>query len=140
MHLLETGAAMHRRPRGRIVPAVVFGVLGLNAWAQVALVLLGRTSRPPALVALQALIGAAAAAAVWGSWTGARWAPGAALAWGLVSAGMLVALGPLLALPADVRPGLWTGAAWVLAGALGAAWYLRRMVRAASRTTPPRTG
>ena len=44
---------------------------------------------------------------------------------------LLVPLGPLLDLPADARPGPWTGAAAVLAGAGAGAWYLRRAPRTA---------
>ena len=115
-----------RRSRGRIALAAVFALLALNAWAQVALVPLGRSHDPPALMALQALIGGAGAAAAWGSWTGARWAPAAAVGYGIVTAAMLVALTPILGLEADARGGLWVGAAAVLLFALGSAWYLRR--------------
>lgn len=114
------------RPRGRVALAVVFALLALNALAQVALVPLGSSDDPPPLTALQALIAAAGGAAAWGSWTGARWAPAAALLYGVVTAGMLAALEPLLALDAEARGGLLTGAAAVLLLALSAAWYLRR--------------
>jgi hypothetical protein len=115
-----------RRSRGRVVLALVFAVLALNAWAQVLLVPLGRSGDPTALTALQALVGIAGGAAAWGSWTGTRWAPAAAVLYGLVTAGMLVALTPLLDLGPDARGGLWTGAAAVLLFALWAGWYLRR--------------
>jgi hypothetical protein len=115
-----------RRTRARAALAVVFAVLALNAWVQVALALLGRSDDPLELRLLQTVVGLAAAAAAWGSWTGARWAPAAALLYGLVTAGMLVALVPLLDLGPDARGGLWTGAAAVLIFGLWAAWYLRR--------------
>lgn len=115
-----------RRSRGRTALAVVFALLALNAFAQVIFVPLGLTGDPPALTALQALVGTAGAAAAWGSWTGTRWAPWAALLYGLVTAGMLVALDPLLALGPEARRGLWVGAACVLVFGLWAAWYLRR--------------
>ena len=68
-------------------------------------------------------------AAAWGSWAAARWAPAAAAAYGVVTAGVLVALGRLLDLDAAARGGLWAGAAAVLAFGVASAWYLRRVVR-----------
>lgn len=115
-----------RPPRGRAVLAVVFWILALNAFAQVLLRLGGGSSDPAPLVGLQVLIGAAATAAGWGSWAARRWAPWAALAHGLVTAGMLLALMPLLDLGREARGGLWTGAAAVLLFDGWAAWYLRR--------------
>lgn len=127
-----------RRPGGRIALAVVFALLALNALAQVVLVPLGRSDDPAALTALQALIGAAGAVAAAGSWAGARWSPAAALAYGLLTAGMVLALGPLLELPAEARGGLWVGAAALLLLALWSAWYLRRSVtRAAAQVRGP---
>lgn len=119
-----------RRPgAGRIALAVFYCLLALNAWAQVALVPLGYTDDPGPLTLLQALVGAAAAAAAWGSWRGRRWGPAAALLHGLVTAGMLLALVPLLDLGPEARGGLWGGAAGVLVSAIAAAWYLRRALR-----------
>jgi len=114
-----------RRARGRIVLTVIFTLLALNAWAQVMLVLLGRSDDPPALTALQAMIGVAGGAAARGSWTLARWAPAAAVLHALSTAGMLVALEPLLDLGQDARGGLWLGATAILLYGLWAAWYLR---------------
>ena len=121
-----------RRPRGRVALAVVFALLALNALAQLALVALGHSDDPPTLIVLQTLVGMLAAAAARGSWAGAQWAPWAALAYGLVTAGMLVALVPLLELGRDARGGIWFGAACVLVFALWAAWYLRRSVARAA--------
>lgn len=117
------------RTRGQVVIAMLFGLLALNAWAQVGLVPLGRSDDPGTLSWLQGLVGLTAAAAAWGSWRGARWAAAAAATYGLVTAGMLVALEPLLGLGPDARAGLRIGAATVLTFALGAAWYLRRAAR-----------
>ena len=125
-----------RRSRGRIALAVVFGLLALNAWAQVALVPLGRSDDPAALVALQTMIGAAGAAAAWGCWRGARWAPAAAAAYGVATAGMLLALAPLLGLPADARGGLGVGAATALLFGLWSAWYARRHAAPAAPVRP----
>jgi hypothetical protein len=118
---------MHR-PRGRVVLALVFALFALNGWVQVVLAPLGRTGDPGALTLLQAIVGTAAAAAAWGSWAGTRWAPWAALLYGLLTAGMLVALGPLLDLPAEAQHGIWIGAGVVMLFAAASAWYLRRAV------------
>ena len=117
-----------RRFDGSLVLAVVFALFALNAWAQVALVAVGRSDDPPALTGFQALVGAAGAAAAWGSWIRARWAPSAAIAYGVATAAMLVLLAPLLDLGAEARGGLWIGASAVLVFALSSAWYLRRLV------------
>ena len=109
--------------------AVVFVLIALNAWAEMGVEPLDVSDDPVALRALQALSGLAAAAAAWGAWTGTRWAPAAAVGYGLVTAGMIVALDPLLDLGPDARGGLWIGAAVVLAFALWAAWYVRRVLR-----------
>ena len=126
---------MVRRSRIRHLIAALFVLLGLNAWWQVVLALLGDGGDPQALILLQLVVGATAAAAAWGAWRGARWAPRASVLYGGVTAGMLVALAPILDLPPDARPGLWSGAALVLLFALAIAWYLRR-VRALDRVEP----
>lgn len=115
-----------RRSRIRHVLAALFVLLGANAWVQVLLALFGEGDDPPALMLFQTAVGAAAAAAAWGAWRGERWAPLASVVYGVVTAGMLVALAPILDLPPDARPGLWSGAALVLLFALAIAWYLRR--------------
>ena len=112
--------------------AMAFTLFALNALAQVVPALAGRSDDPAALSLLQVAIGLTSLAAARGSWTGARWGPVAALLCGLSTATMLVALGPLLDLPADARGGLWAGAGAVLAFGLGAAWYLRRTRRLAT--------
>ena len=117
-----------RRSVSGVVLAVVFGLLSLNAWWQVGENALGGGS-PAMLIALQVLCGVLAAVAAWGSWTSARWAPSAALLYGLVAGGMVAGLGPMLDLPPESRGGLWTGAAIILAFALVSAWWLRRSLR-----------
>ena len=121
------------RSRGAIALAVVFVLLAGNAWAQVVLVPFGRTDDPPALTALQAIIGATGVGAAWGSWRLARWAPAAALLHALATAGMLLSLGPLLDLPADARGGIRWGAGGMLLLGACAAWYLRRLRRRVAR-------
>ncbi len=115
-----------RRPRGRIALAVVFCLFALNALAQVALVPFGIASDPPPLVALQFLIGLTGAAAAWGSWTGARWAPVAAVLFGLAGSAMFASLPTILGLPPEARGGLLAAAGTILLFALVAAWHLRR--------------
>ena len=112
-----------------ITLCVVFGLLALDAWVQVLLVALGRSDDPPTLTALQVGIGLTAAATAWGSWRRARWAPGAAIAYGAITASMLVALPALLRLPTDARRGIWTGAAAVMLAAWLCAAYFRSDAR-----------
>jgi hypothetical protein len=120
-----------RRSVGRVVLAAVFALLALNAFWQVGLGVWGE-GEPPLITALQALVGAAAASAGYGSWIGARWAPAIAALYGVIGGGMIVSLGPVLDLPAEARTGLWTGGAVVLVFGLGSAWWLRRSLRTAS--------
>lgn len=117
----------HTRPRiGLIVLAALFALLSLaDAW-QLGQAALGRHPDPPGLLVTHVVTGVLAGAAAIGSWRNRRWAAGAAFAWGAVTAAMLVALGPVLDMPASERPQLWVGAAVVFVAASGAAWYLHR--------------
>jgi hypothetical protein len=114
------------RSRGSILLVAVFTLFGLNAWAQVLHAVMGGGGDPTALVMLQTLVGSAGIAAAWGTWSGARWAPVAAMSYGVATAVMLVSLGPLLDLAAEEMRGIWIGAAAVLLFGLWAGWYLRR--------------
>lgn len=118
---------MRHRPLGRFLSAI-FGVLALAAWSEVILVFFG-SENPPTLVSLQLSIGLAAAATSWGSWRRARWAPIAAIAYGILTAILLLALPTLLELPAESRPGLRTGAAAVSLLAILSAAYFRSDAR-----------
>jgi len=113
--------AATRRPVGRIIVAALFALLVVNALKETFW-----SDSPPLLRALQALVGAIAAATTWGAWTGARWSPALATIYGLAAGGMVASLGPMLDLPADARGGLWVGAAVILVFSLACAWYLRR--------------
>jgi hypothetical protein len=106
--------------------ALLFAILGCNAWAQVGLVAAGRSNDPASLVLAQVLIGFAGFLTAWAAWTRARRAWIGALSYGVLTAGMLAALPRLLALPTDARPGLVAGAAGVLLVSSASAWYLRR--------------
>ena len=116
-----------RRSIGRILIAVLFALLAVNAFLEAV-----ESDSPPPLRALQTLVGVLAAATTWGAWSGARWSYAAATAYGFVAAGMVAALGPLLEMPVEERGGLWIGAAVVLVFSLACAWFLRRMTRRAS--------
>jgi peptidoglycan/LPS O-acetylase OafA/YrhL len=116
-----------RRSIGRIIIALLFALLAVNALMEAFL-----SDSPPALRAVQALVGALAAATTWGAWSGARWSYAAATAYGFAAGGMVAALGPMLDMPMEERSGLWVGAAVVLVFSLACAWFLRRMTRRAS--------
>jgi hypothetical protein len=118
-----------RRSRARMVLAVVFVLLASSAWWQVVNDVTGANDSPRILTFLQAIVGAMAAAAAWGSWIGARWAPAFALLYGVIAGGMVASLGPMLDLPAESRSGLWFGAAMILAFGLLTAWWLQRSLR-----------
>lgn len=119
------------RSFSRTVLAVMYGLLAINAWAQVP-----GSDDPPVLTTLQFVIGLVGVAATRGVWVGARWAPVAALGYGAVTAGMLVALPFILGLEPEARAGIWMGAAAVLLLSVGIAWYLQRVIR---RDTTPST-
>ncbi|HEY0970335.1 MAG TPA: hypothetical protein VGE02_05095 [Gemmatimonadales bacterium] len=133
----DANATPARRPRRNIALAVVFTLLALNAWAQAILAIAGRSRDPALLVMLQTLVGAAAAAAAVGCWKARSWAPGAALAYGVVGAILVASLGPLLDLAPEDRAGVVTGAIVVLLFGLWAAWYLRAGSPARHPTTGP---
>lgn len=118
---------------------MVFGLLALNAWGQVLLVALHRSDDPPMLTGLQFGVGLAAAATAWGAWRRTRWASGAAIAFGVMTASMLTALPSLLQLPAEARRGLWIGAVAVMLFASLSAAYFRSARRQAGAisTGPP---
>ena len=109
--------------------ALLFVILGANAWVQVGLVVAGQSDDPPTLVLAQGLIGFAGFITAWAAWTRARWGWVGALSYGFLIAGMLAALPRLLALPADARSGLLAGAAAVMLLSSVSAWYLRRSSR-----------
>jgi hypothetical protein len=116
-----------RRSLAQILIAAIFVLLALNAVRETFW-----SDGPPTLRILQALMCLIAAATAWGAWSAARWSSASATLYGFVTAGMLVALEPMLGLPADARGGLWTGAGVVLLFSLACAWFLRRLTRRAS--------
>jgi hypothetical protein len=123
-----------------IILSVVFGLLALNACGQVLLVALRSSDEPPTLTVLKTGIGLTAAATAWASWRRARWAPAAAIAYGVITASMLAALPSLLRLPADARLGIWTGGAAAMLFALLCAAYFRFDARREAETHLDRAG
>jgi hypothetical protein len=123
-----------RKPLG-LVLAAIFGVLALIDWAQVLLALLGISDLPSALTALHFGTGAAAAATCWGSWRRTRWTPIAAIAYGVLTAALLLTLPALLHLPSEARTGIRGGAVAVVVFALLSAAYFR--AHAARETREP---
>jgi hypothetical protein len=121
-----------RKPLG-LVLCTIFGVLALIDWAQVLVALIGRSDEPSTLVALHFGTGAAAGTTCWGSWRGTRWTPIAAVAYGALTAALLLRLPALLSLPPDARAGIRAGAAAVLLFALLSAAYFRAKARQSGR-------
>jgi hypothetical protein len=108
-----------------IILSVVFGLLALGAWVEVLLAALHRSDDPRALTALQLGIALTGTATAWGGWRRAKWTWGAAIAYGAITANMLAVLPSLIGLPAEARPGIWTGGAAVLVFGLLCAAYFR---------------
>lgn len=115
-----------KRPIGLILLTLGFCALSLNALAQVALVLAGRNAEPMSLVLLQLASGVSAAVVAVGAWKRATWSPLASVVFGVVTAGMLVALPFILSLDDEARFGIFSGAALVLLFSVAAGWYLHR--------------
>lgn len=111
--------------------AIILALAAADSVVEAVLGASGISETPLALVAVQALLGAVGGVAAWGAWRGKRWGWAAALAYGVLAATMVIALGPLLELEPDARRGLWSGAAVMLAFGVLAAWYLRRATRGA---------
>lgn len=120
---------MTRPPRGRMMLAVVYGLLSLSAWIQVGGDLFGTGDEQRMLTGLQAMTATSAALAAWAIWAGMRWAPAAAILYGVIAGGMVASLGHLVDMPANERGGLWTGTVFILGFALWSAWWLRRALR-----------
>ena len=122
---------------GTRIVAVLFALLGLNALNELLSMVSGTSDGPAALAVLQAVVGLAAITTAFGAWTGARWAPLLAAVYGVITGGMIVALGPLLEMPAEERGGLLVGGAIGLAFALACAGYLNWASRRAHTPAPP---
>jgi hypothetical protein len=121
-----------RRSLGLTLLALLFTLASLSHAWQLASVALGWNDEPAPLTVAHAVALAAGVTAAYGAWTGARWAPWGALAWGAATAALLASLGPVLDLPDEARPGLLGSAAGTLAVAALIAWYLWRRARSAA--------
>jgi hypothetical protein len=125
---MTNAAAARPRPRGRLVLALVYAVLGIGAWVQAFINLFSH--EPRALVVFHVLLAITGTASAVGGWSMARWASIAAALYGIVTASLLLSLTSILKLDPSVDGGgLKAGAAIVLAFSLWAAWYLRRTSR-----------
>jgi hypothetical protein len=113
-----------RRP-ATIILCVIFSLLAFAAWLLVLFLVFDESNTQPMLTTWQTCIALVATMTAWGSWRRRKWASGAAAAYGLEAAGMLVALPSILPLAANFRPGIRAGAAAVLVFALLCAVYFR---------------
>jgi hypothetical protein len=122
-----------RRRLGSILMAALFALLSFaDAW-QLFQAAQGRHPDPPGLLVTHGVTGVLAAVTAVGGWRARPWAAPGALAWGAVTAAMLVALGPVLDTPPAERPQLWVSAGLVLVLASAAAWFLHYLGASASR-------
>jgi hypothetical protein len=115
---------------GFVIITVLFAFFALQAWGEVARVVLQRASKPATISLLQLFGGAAAYAAAIGTFRRRPWAWRASIAWGLLTTALLMSLGPLLDLPAEARPGLAISAVSILLLSAGLALYLRSVIKA----------
>jgi hypothetical protein len=111
----------------------MFGLLTLAVARDLLAVAVGRDGEPIEVTLLQLLSLPLAGATTLGAWKGKRWAWITALGFGIVTAALLLSLGPLLSLPEEARPGLRMSALAVVAIAALAAWHLRRITAAPER-------
>jgi hypothetical protein len=109
-----------------VIVSLLFLLLCGNAWVQVVLHLRSADPDPPLLALLQTGSGALALATALGAWRMRTWAAPSSVAYGLLTGGMVTALGAILALDAEDRAGLLPGGAAVLLVSLAFAWYLHR--------------
>ena len=121
---------MATRRLGPRILAGLFALLASNGLWQSIPELFGANDDPLSLTLLQLGSGITALVAAIGSWRGARWAPWASIAWGVVNGTLLAALGPILDLPPEARPTLVGIAAGILLCGLAFAWYLHRATSA----------
>lgn len=118
--------------RQRVSCLVLSGLFLLLAAAdivQLVEIARGEHPDPPGLIVLHAITGILAGITAMGIWRARRWAVVAALCWGLLTSGMLVALGPLLNTPSEDCDGLWVAAAFVLVLTLTVSGYLLHILR-----------
>lgn len=124
-----------KRPTGLTVVAIIVFLLGVNAYVEVGRVLLGWNQNPPILVLWQLEIGTIAMFAAGATWLAKRLAPALIVLYGISTGMMIVALQPILDLPADALSGLITSGAIVLVVSFALAGYLQRALRRMPPTT-----
>lgn len=90
-----------------------------------------RQTEPGSLLfgVLQLVIGTAAVVAAIGLVKRARWAAGAAAAWGVATAALLAAQPLFTTMDADARWSIWSAAAALGVAAAGVSWFARRLAR-----------
>lgn len=113
---------------GLVAVAVLLALLAVNALWDVARGAFGWNDSPPLLMVLQSVSSMLAGAAALGAWRRARWAPLLIVLYGAVTGGMIVALRPILDLPAEALPGLAISGGLVLGVCLLLAWFARRAI------------
>jgi hypothetical protein len=114
---------------GFVLITVLFAFLTLEAWGEVIQVAVGRDRQPLALSLFQLFGGACAYATAIGTFRRRPWAWQTALAWGLVTAAMLLSLGSIPDLPAEESRGIRMGALAVLMMGAGFALYLKSVIK-----------
>lgn len=107
------------------VIAVLLGLLALNAGAQAIQAVGGWLEKPTLLIVLQSACAAAAGTAAVGVWRLRPWAPYVTVLYGVIAAGLIVSLGPILDLEPAARNGLLGGALGALCVTLALAWGAR---------------
>jgi hypothetical protein len=119
--------------------AAFFAIAALGDVWDVTSWLAGWNDEPYSILVIHSLLFVVALAAAIGLWRATRWSIGVVVLWGVCTAAFIVALGPILALDAAARSGLWVGAATVLVIALVIAAYARKHVPGAPLGAGPST-
>ena len=89
-----------------------------------------RQGHDPRLVTLgYAIVLVTGLVAAYALWRGLDWGPGALGLNGLITAVVVVSLGPLLSIPPEGRRGLWIGGAVIVLLTAVGFWYTQRRVR-----------
>ncbi len=131
-HEMTTPVTPHPRRLSLLIITVVFALLCMVQWGEVVRAGLGLDSDYRILTLLKLVSGACAYAAAVGTFRRRPWAWVASLLYGVVTAVLILAVGPVAGLDAEERKGLIWGATSMLLIGAGLALYLRNVLR------PPR--